>query len=110
MPVIQKFIYKFPDGVDPIPLVRWVNQNCNTEEHKEFYAALDRQLSHRQEAINSGRMDLVVNTDDGKDAYIWKNHDEAIKNKSVDVVWQKYWDRYVANTGLQFETIFEEVL
>ena len=103
MAVVQRFIFEWPEGVKQIDLFAWI-RTLPRAEREEFYQAKERQEAHRQQAIDAQRMEL------SKGTYVWKNNDEAKKNKPSDPTWVKYFQRYLRETNTQFKVVYEEMV
>jgi len=108
MPVAQKFVFEFPEGVEPLDVNQWVEKNCTAAEQAEFAESRARQEAIRAKAIDSGRMTIAEN-DEAPHDYVWATAEEAEKNKENDPVWTSYWHRYEEATGVKFTIVTEEV-
>jgi len=95
MPVLQQFIYTWPDGTTPIMFCDWVT-TLSKEEQYEFRLANARQREFRKQVVDQGNLKV---TDDG---YIWKDTDTLKIGKPTDPTWQIYWTRWINETGVQF--------
>ena len=98
MSVVHQFKYITPPGKEFILLGVWI-KTLSVAEQEEFYQAKQRQESYRQEKINEGNLKI----DSGR--YVWKDQEAATVNKPTDRIWQYYFERYLAETGIKFEKI-----
>ena len=96
MPVRQRFVYEWPDGVTPIKFDQWIS-NLPDQEKKEFFEAKQRQISHRTNAITNGQMIIDHGT------YVWKDQNTANLNKPTDDIWYQYFKRYLDETNTIFQ-------
>ena len=98
MSIIDEFKFITPPGKKFIRIDVWI-KTLSVAEQEEFCQAKQRQVSYRQEKINEGN--LIVSND----RYIWKDQEAATINKTNDKIWQYYFERYLAETGIKFEII-----
>lgn len=103
MPVRHEFKYTGPDGKPAVPFTDWL-QTLTESERQEYLAAQERQLTIRQDYVDSGAL-IVDDCDPENHGYVWSDSEAAKINKPNDPVWQKYWDRYIAETGTVFEIV-----
>lgn len=102
MTIRQKFNYEWPEGVTPVSFEDWF-KTLTKEEQDEYTAAWENGAQLRQTAIDDGRL-TIENGD-----YVWVDtaaFDTGIENNPV---WEAYWRRWQAETGVVFSlTITEE--
>ena len=96
MPILSKFVYTWPDGTTPIEFYAWVT-TLSKEEQDEFAHALTRQFAFRQQSIDEGLLVLVPEV-----GYKWKDKTTLDIGKPTDPTWQRYWQRWQAETGVIF--------
>ena len=102
MPLIQKFTYTWPEGSTPLLLENWL-LTLPQEEQDEYWESRRNGDRLRQIAIDQGR--LIVK--DG--VYVWKDTKAFDMGKENDLVWENYWRRWQAETGVIFKSeIIEE--
>jgi len=102
MPITQKFIETWPEGSNPIDLNSWL-KTLPQSEQDEYWEGRRNGDRLRQIAVEEGRMIMK----EGK--YVWKNAEAFAINKENDPIWEKYWRRWQAETGVIFKIeIIEE--
>jgi hypothetical protein len=104
MPTVQRFVYEWPEGANPILFLDWIKLLSESEQ-EEFHKAKDRQEEFRQQAVDQGRLQEITGNH-----YTWKNKQEAEIDKATDPVWEQFWKRYLHETQTQFKVIYEEVV
>jgi len=103
MKILQKFEYTWPEGVTPILFQNWA-ATLPQAEQDEFALASDRQTEIRQQWVDDGLIEKVPGT-----GYIWKDQATFDVNKPVvDPTWQKYWNRWIEETGVTFSYSISE--
>jgi hypothetical protein len=109
MAVAHKFTYSVPEGKEFIRFEDWV-LTLTESEQAEFSASKQRQEALRQEAIDCGDMVRDFTNVDPKDpksqpVYVWKDEETAKRGKPFDQTWKDFWNRYLAETGIEFDII-----
>jgi hypothetical protein len=99
MPFKQKFVYSWPENVEPVLFYDWINRLPESEK-KDFYEAEQRQCAYRAEKINEGKMYI-----DQDYSYVWMNSEST--QKPYDETWRLFFMRYLKETKTIF-TIEEE--
>jgi hypothetical protein len=100
MAVKHDFQYAVPEGKTFISLYDWVH-TLTVAEQQEYADANERQLGFRQAAIESG--DLILDESDPiNPSYVWKDEATAARGKPTDPIWKTYWERYIRETGIEF--------
>ena len=84
-------------------LFDWV-ATLSVEEQEQFCLADQRQVKHRQNAIDRGDMIIDPVTKD----YVWKNKNASLRNKPTDDIWIEFWHQYVVECNINFESTFKE--
>jgi hypothetical protein len=102
MPVKNTFTLP-SNNVNFMTLFEWV-ATLSIEEQDRFRLADQRQVNHRQNAIDKGHMIIDPQTND----YIWKDNETAKNGKKTDRVWLEFWHRYVDECNINFESTFKE--
>lgn len=102
MSMLQKIEWVWPNN-QKVEIRDWV-RTLSQEEQTEFFEAQKRQIQYRKEAIEQGRM--VIDEERG---YVWKNEEEAMKNKPTDPVWEKYFKRWCQELGIQIKVTYENI-
>jgi hypothetical protein len=101
MSFIQHMKFK-KTNKDSLDLLPWI-ETLSPDEQTEFFEAQARQLANRQRVINDGRMS--VDCDD----YIWTDKSSfENQNHGADLIWQKYFERWLKETDTQMITTFTE--
>jgi hypothetical protein len=95
MPIEHIHKVTWPEGVTPMSTYQWVS-TLSIEEQNEFAEANKRQEQLRSEVVAQGN--LIV----ASSSYIWKDRAAAEINKPQDLVWLKYWSRYLKETQAIF--------
>ena len=95
MPILSKFIYTWPAGTTPIMFHVWIN-TLSKEEQDEFRLADVRQKEFRKLVVDQGNLQVT------NDGYVWKNKDALDTGKPTDPTWQRYWQRWINETGVTF--------
>jgi len=113
MAVAHRFNYSVPEGKKFIQFEDWV-KTLSSAEQTDFYASKQRQEAYRQEAIDRGDMIRDFSSVDPKNPasqplYVWKDEETARKGKPFDPTWKEYWNRYLAETGIEFDIIETEI-
>jgi hypothetical protein len=99
--VRQKFHWYWPPGVTPVSINEWAN-TLSEAEKLEWVNGRARQHEMRQQAIDRGDMILL------EGEYVWKDKETASRGKGIDEVWEKYWLRWQAETGVIFSSTLGE--
>jgi hypothetical protein len=102
MPLIQKFTYTWPEGTTPIELNNWI-KTLSKEEQDEYWEGRRNGDRLRQLAISEGRLVLHFPPGDSDGAYIWKDNESFSVGKENDPIWEKYWQRWMDETGVIFK-------
>jgi hypothetical protein len=97
----ETFYFINPNGGPVININEWVG-TLPENEQQEYHDALSRQFTLRQSYVDSGAL-TVIDT-----GYIWRDHEAWINNKPHDPVWDKYFARYLKETGTIFKKVIEE--
>jgi len=113
MAVAHRFNYSVPEGQKFIRFEDWVS-TLSADEQAEFRAAKQRQEDYRQASIDSGDMIRDFSSVDPNDptsqpVYVWRDEETARKGKPFDPIWKDYWNRYLAETGIEFDIIETEI-
>ena len=95
MPVRQRFVYRWPEGITPVTFDTWL-QKLNPQEKQEFAEARQRQIGFRKQSIEQGRMIIE------QGAYVWRDEQTARENKPTDETWYRYFRRYLEETQTEF--------
>ena len=95
MPILSKFIYTWPEGTSPLGMVPWL-ETLPQSEQDEFRLADIRQKEFRKTVVDQGNLTVT------KDGYVWKDEDAMNTGKPTDPTWLIYWNRWQAETGVQF--------
>ena len=103
MPVIQKFVYEWPEGKTHIDLQEWV-KTLPQNEQDEFFEAEKRQHKYRNDVLADGSM-LSIDSE----GYIWKDADARKKEKPKDEIWVIYFERYISENNIVFKDITIEI-
>ena len=101
MAVRHRFVYRWPNNVEPITFDKWIS-TLSDHEKIEFFKAKRRQLLFRKQVIEKGNMTLE------KDSYVWCDEKCALENKPTDEIWHRYFKRYLEETQTEF-SIEEEL-
>jgi hypothetical protein len=96
----QTFRWEWPPGVTPIQFDVWIDM-LPPDERIECLQGKRRQEEMRQQAIDEGRM-IIVN-----DGYEWKDAETQKQSKGIDDVWERYWLCWQAETGAKLIQTFE---
>jgi hypothetical protein len=130
MSVKQEFKFIVPEGQEFLDINIWAN-SLSAEDRAEWDSAVVRQLAIREQVVGET---LQVDTAEDEEHrrewqkiastyplgecppyiprvnnYVWK--EDAVKDKPpleykpYDEVWLKYWNRYLAETGIKFESV-----
>ena len=100
MSATQNFIYTFLDGTPVEPEVgqkikkAWF-ESLTPAELEEYTMANKRQKEFRQRVIDNGNLICSGSS------YVWKDNDALDAGKESDEVFLKYFDRYLAETGMR---------
>jgi hypothetical protein len=113
MAVAHQFNYSVPEGQTFIRFEDWVLTLSATEQ-AEFQASKQRQEAYRQEAIDRGDMIRDFSGVDPTDptsqpVYVWRDEETARKGKPFDPIWKNFWNRYLEETGIEFDIIETEL-
>ena len=106
MPVRQQFKFTPPAGVAWITFDQWLSSLPESEQ-QEYRAAQHRQLTIRQQYIDSGLLSLDEPVY-GAEEYVWRDAEACQNHKPMDAVWGQYFKRYLSETGVKFESIIIE--
>lgn len=106
MPVRQQFKFIPPAGVTLITFDQWLS-SLSESEQQEYQAAQHRQLTIRQQYIDSGLMTLAESAN-GVQEYVWRDASAAQNHKPMDAVWGQYFKRYLSETGVKFQDTHTE--
>jgi len=101
MKCVQKLHWSWPPGVNPIHFSQWIN-DLPEYQKEECLAGIQRQEKMRQKAVDQG--DMIISESE----YIWKDAETAAKGKGIDEVWEKYWNRWQAETQAILTITYEE--
>jgi hypothetical protein len=103
MPVRNEFVISSDSNEKIITWYEWI-ATLNENEQAKFRRAETRQFKFRQDAIDRGDMIIDPKTND----YVWRNKETAKKGKPTDGVWLEFWNRYLTECNIQFESKFKE--
>lgn len=101
--VKQTFEYTVPDGKEFIEMHEWAGEHLDQEEYNKWYLA-----QKRQNQIMSAKEadEKMFKNDDG--SITW-DENTAKYEQPCDQEWLVFWERYLDETGMEFNTTFEEV-
>ena len=117
MPVKTEFHYASNNkGEVPVELYAWL-KTLPLDEQQEFKEAEARQLAFRQEAIDRGDMIVVVSENQDRPGnwegkltdYVWRDAETEQRGKQHDPAWLIYWQRYLTECNIKFESVKKEV-
>ena len=97
MAIVQKFVYTWPEGTTPVEMNDWL-KTLPQSEQDEYWEGRRNGDRLRQIAIDEGRMIMR----DG--AYVWADMNAFRIGKENDLTWQRYWQRWQDETGVQFRS------
>jgi len=97
----QTFNYTVPDGKEFINFDTWAGEYLEQEDYNLWFQACKRQNEIMDKQQSEDKM-----TKDGDD-YFWDEN--TIKyEQPCDQEWLAFWNRYLDETGIAFESILEE--
>ena len=95
MAIVQKFTYAWPEGKKSIQMNDWI-KTLPQAAQLEYWESRRNGDRLRQVAIDEGRLVLR------NGSYVWKDMDSFKIGKENDLVWEKYWRRWMDETGVIF--------
>jgi len=99
--VKQTFNYTVPEGKEFINFDTWAGEHLNQEEYNAWFNACRRQ----NEILNVKQTDDKLSIDGNE--YYWEEN--TIKyEQPCDLEWLEFWNRYLDETGIDFESVLEE--
>ena len=117
MPIRTEFRYSSKNENEvPLTLHVWL-KTLSQDEQQEFTEAEARQLAFRQAAIDRG--DMIIEQSDSSNGpaewnstlshYVWRDAETEKRGKEHDPVWLIYWNRYLEECNIKFESVKKEV-
>jgi hypothetical protein len=101
--VKQTFEYIVPEGKEFIDFHEWAGEFLEQEEYNKWYLA-----QKRQNEIMAAKQadDKMTNNSDG--SITWDENTVKYE-QPADPEWLEFWERYLDETGIEFNSTLEEV-
>jgi hypothetical protein len=97
----QTFKYTAPDGGEVVNFDTWAGEALSQEEYNAWFNACRRQ----NEIIKSKENDDKLSIDG--DEYYWDENTVKYE-QPCDQEWLEFWNRYLDETGIEFESMLED--
>ena len=99
----QTFEYTVPDGKEFINFDNWAGEYLEQEEYNKWYHACKRQ----NEIMSAKEADEKMSKN--KDGSMVWDENTVKYEQPCDPEWLVFWERYLEETGIEFNTTLEKV-
>ena len=108
MPIIQKYIYEWPEGATQLTLEEWV-KTLPAIDQKAFLEAKKRQDEITKGHYSSGKI-IDQPMTPNQPSYLLKDDESAtFVNEAHDDIWIYFFNRYLEENGITFYIVAEAV-